>query len=74
MRHEPTIYQINLAQLMRKHGVTIRELSYRTGITMGRIRQLRRMTHMSYCVWCDLVEAITGVNVFSRAVYDLFAV
>jgi hypothetical protein len=60
----------NLASLMRVHKVTIRDLSERTGATMKRIRQIRGMTSVSYTTYCDYTQAVTGVNVFSRAHYD----
>jgi hypothetical protein len=60
----------NLASLMRVHKVTIRDLSERTSITMKRIRQLRELTEVPYTTYCDITQAVTGVNVFERARYD----
>ena len=49
-----------IVRLMRRHHVTIRELSARMGITMKRIRQVRRdgLQHPAYIR--DWVQAITG--------------
>lgn len=48
-----------LSRLMRRYRVTIRELKNRTGITMKRIRQLRKIGVSGFSA-CDLYEAITG--------------
>jgi hypothetical protein len=62
--------RFNLARLMRANGVTIRELASRSGFTLARIRQIRAMDRVHYLTYCDLTQAVTGVNVFSRARYD----
>lgn len=61
--------RFDLAGLMRTHKVTIRELAARTGITMKRIREIRAMDRVSYLTFCDLTQAVTGVNVFSLPRY-----
>lgn len=48
-----------IATLMRKHRVTIRELSAKTDITQKRIRQIRA-TEIAGHAACDWYEAITG--------------
>ena len=48
-----------LVSLMRRHKVTIRELSKRTGITMKRIRQVRRVG-LSGLAMLDWQEAVVG--------------
>ncbi len=62
--------KFDLASLMRSHKVTIRELARITGITMKQIRVIRSMSRVSYPVYCDLTQAVTGQNVFNRARYD----
>lgn len=64
------MHPLNLASLMRRHRVTIQSLSQRTGLTMKRIREIRNMRAVSYPVYCDLYQAVTGENVFSRAMYE----
>ena len=60
-QHDMTGKQV--ASLMRKNKVTIKELAKRMGITMKRIRQIRNTgddvalrTHAA----CDWIEHITG--------------
>jgi len=49
-----------IARLMRRYKVTIRELSPRTGITMKRIRQIRETGLENRHVIRDWLQAITG--------------
>jgi hypothetical protein len=59
--------KFDLAGLMRKHGVTIRELAARMDIPMTRVRAIRAMDRVDYLTYCDCTQAVTGVNVFSPA-------
>lgn len=65
------VHQVDfdLAALMRKHGVTIRELKARTHITMKRIREIRAMDRVPYTTYADLHEAVTGEVVSDYATY-----
>lgn len=63
----------NLTRLMRAHKVTIRDLAKRTGLTMERIRLIRAADMVPYTTYCDLHQAVTGENVFSRARHDAMA-
>jgi hypothetical protein len=65
----PTV-KFDLASLMRKHGVTIRDLAARTGLTMKRVRRIRATPSVPYMTYCDMTQAVTGVNVFSLARLD----
>ncbi len=62
--------RLDLKALMRKHHTTIRQLADATGLTIARIRQLRALESFDYPVYCDLVQAISGQNVFNRARYN----
>jgi hypothetical protein len=48
--------------LMRKHRVTIAELSYRTGITQRRIREVRERGLENPMAVRDWIQAITGTD------------
>jgi hypothetical protein len=50
----------DIAHLMRKHKVTIRELAERTGITMKRIREVRAVGLEDRLAIRDWIEAIVG--------------
>jgi hypothetical protein len=52
-------------QLMRCHGVTIRELASRMRITMKRVREVREAGVVGRCMRLDWVEAITGTGMFA---------
>lgn len=54
---------------MRKHKVTIRVLSQRTGITMKRIRQVRTEGLDNQGVIRDWLEKITGVDPESKRLH-----
>lgn len=49
-----------IASLMRRHRVTIRELKKRTGITLKRIRQIRDEGLNGREICRDWIQAITG--------------
>lgn len=49
-----------LGRLMRRHGVTIRELSKRSGITQRRIREVRESGLDDAGAVRDWVEHVTG--------------
>jgi FtsP/CotA-like multicopper oxidase with cupredoxin domain len=65
----PTV-RFDLAPLMRANRISIRELAARMGVTMARVREVRAMARVPYPVACDYHQAITGVDVFSRARFD----
>lgn len=60
----------DLAGLMRRHKVTIRELSRRMGVTLKAIRAVRARDRVAYLTYCDYHEAVTGARVFRREVYE----
>lgn len=68
--HDPLLVAFDLTSLMRRHGVTIRELARRMGVTMARVREVRDAKRVHYLTRCDFHEAITGDVVFSRARWD----
>ena len=49
-----------IIKLMNRHHITIRELSHRMGITMKRIREVRRDGLRDPGFIRDWIEAITG--------------
>src|SRR5262245_30183680 len=66
----PRVVRFDLARIMRKHGVTIRELASRMEITMKRVREVRALKRVDYLLYCDYTQAVTGQKVFSRARFD----
>lgn len=65
-----TTCSIDLAQLMRAHKITIRQLAAKMGVTIKRVREVRAMTRLSYLSYCDYYEAVTGQVIFSKARWD----
>lgn len=64
MRLAEHMVDFNLSALMREHKVTLHELKARTGVTLKRIRAIRSMSRVNYYTYCDMTQAVTGVNVF----------
>jgi uncharacterized protein YdbL (DUF1318 family) len=60
----------NLTSLMRRHKVTIRDLSKRMDVTMKDIRRIRAKKRVSYCTYCDYHQGVTGENVFNYNRYQ----
>jgi hypothetical protein len=61
-----------IAALMRRHGVTIGDLSERTGITQIRIREVRRDGLLDVYAAIDWVEAITGEKIVGFVAEDTY--
>ncbi len=59
--------------LMRRHGLTIRGLTARMGVTMRRVRYARDHGVRCHACTASWVEAITGRSVWSLALHERMA-
>lgn len=61
----------DIRKQMRRHQVTIKELSERLQVSERRVRDARRWGVGCYVCSCGWWEAITGEHVFSLRLYRL---
>lgn len=54
------VIPFDLAALMRRHKVTIRQLAKRTNVTMKRIREIRAMDRVDYFTYQEWTKNVTG--------------